>query len=144
MQWEKFRDLPNLLYTDGNEWALYRNGERVGASLRLSGDVSSDGEDAVTEADSEALHGLFRDFFRWEPVVPSSPKALAELLAPLCRLLRGNVQEALQVPTPPSPRSPSTGGFTSSPDADDQQFADAYAQTLTYARSWRACRARRT
>lgn len=29
-QWEKFKDLPNLLYTDANEWALYRLGERVG------------------------------------------------------------------------------------------------------------------
>ena len=42
-QWEKFRDLPNLLYTDGNEWAIYRSGERVGKPLRLSGDVTCDG-----------------------------------------------------------------------------------------------------
>src|SRR5256885_718148 len=26
-QWEKFKALPNLIYTDGNEWALYRNGK---------------------------------------------------------------------------------------------------------------------
>jgi hypothetical protein len=132
-QWEKFRDLPNLLYTDGNEWALYRNGERVGKLIRLSGDVSSDGEDAVTEADSEALQELFRDFFRWEPVVPSSPKALAELLAPLCRLLRGNVREALQVPDSALATLAVDWRIYLFPDADDQQFADAYAQTLTYA-----------
>ncbi len=29
VQREKFRDLPNLLYTDGNEWAIYRSGERA-------------------------------------------------------------------------------------------------------------------
>ena len=133
VQWEKFRDLPNLLYTDGNEWALYRNGEHVGKLLRLSGDVSSDGEDAVTEADAEALQELFRDFFRWEPVVPSSPKALAELLAPLCRLLRGNVQEALQVPDSALATLAVDWRIYLFPDADDQQFADAYAQTLTYA-----------
>jgi len=133
VQWEKFRDLPNLLYTDGNEWALYRNGERVGKLLRLSGDVASDGEDAVTEADSDALQELFRDFFRWEPVVPSSPKMLAELLAPLCRLLRSNVQEALQVPDSALATLAVDWRIYLFPDADDQQFADAYAQTLTYA-----------
>jgi len=133
VQWEKFRDLPNLLYTDGNEWALYRNGEREGKLLRLSGDVASDGEDAVTEADSDALQELFRDFFRWEPVVPSSPKMLAELLAPLCRLLRSNVQEALQVPGSALATLAADWRIYLFPDADDQQFADAYAQTLTYA-----------
>ncbi|HYN74412.1 MAG TPA: N-6 DNA methylase, partial [Candidatus Methanoperedens sp.] len=132
-QWEKFRDLPNLLYTDGNEWALYRGGERVGKLLRLSGDVAGDGEDAVTEVDSEALQELFHDFFRWEPVVPSSPKALAELLAPLCRLLRGNVQEALQVPDSALAALAVDWRTYLFPGADDHQFADAYAQTLTYA-----------
>ena len=132
-QWEKFRDLPNLLYTDGNEWALFRNGERMGKLLRLSGDVATDGEDAATEADAEALQELFRDFFRWEPVVPSSPKALAELLAPLCRLLRGNAQEALRVPDSALATLAVDWRIYLFPDADDRQFADAYAQTLTYA-----------
>jgi hypothetical protein len=133
VQWEKFRDLPNLLYTDGNEWALYRTGERVGKLLRLSGDIASDGEDAVTEDDAEALQELFRDFFRWEPRVPSSPKALAELLAPLCRLLRTDVQEALQKPDSALAALAVDWRTYLFPDADDQQFADAYAQTLTYA-----------
>ena len=132
-QWEKFRDLPNLLYTDGNEWALYRTGERVGKLIRLSGDVASDGEDAVTEADAEALQELFRDFFRWEPVVPSSPKALAELLAPLCRLLRSDVKEALQDSSSALAALAVDWRTYLFPDADDHQFADAYAQTLTYA-----------
>lgn len=28
-QWERLKGLPNLLYTDGREWALYRSGERA-------------------------------------------------------------------------------------------------------------------
>ncbi len=40
-QWQKFQDLPNLIYTDGNEWALFRNGERVGTMMRLARDVSA-------------------------------------------------------------------------------------------------------
>jgi hypothetical protein len=53
-QWEKFKDLPNLMYTDGNEWALYRNGERVGKLLKLSGDVTTDGKKAIGEADLDS------------------------------------------------------------------------------------------
>ena len=26
-QWDRFKNVPNIIYTDGNEWALYRNGE---------------------------------------------------------------------------------------------------------------------
>ncbi len=74
-QWEKFRDLPNLLYTDGNQWALYRGGERVGRLVRLSGDVTTDGPKAVTEADAVAVFGLLRDFLFWQPTAPATPRA---------------------------------------------------------------------
>ena len=26
-QWERFKSLPNLIYTDGSEWSLYRSGQ---------------------------------------------------------------------------------------------------------------------
>ncbi len=39
IQWNKFTDLPNLIYTDGNEWSLFRSVERVGAPVKLAGDV---------------------------------------------------------------------------------------------------------
>jgi len=26
-QWQKFKSLPNLIYTDGSEWSLFRSGE---------------------------------------------------------------------------------------------------------------------
>lgn len=34
-QWERLKSLPNLLYTDGNSFGLYRNGEREGPLVRL-------------------------------------------------------------------------------------------------------------
>lgn len=34
-QWKKFRALPNLIYTDGLEWTLYRRGERERGPVRL-------------------------------------------------------------------------------------------------------------
>ncbi|WP_406724259.1 hypothetical protein WJ438_05855 [Streptomyces sp. GD-15H] len=30
-QWDKLRDLPNLLYSNGTEWWLFRGGRQVGA-----------------------------------------------------------------------------------------------------------------
>ncbi len=35
-QWEKLKQLPNLLYTNGDEWALYRFGERIGDVARVN------------------------------------------------------------------------------------------------------------
>ena len=88
-QWEKFKDLPNLLYTDGNEWALYRTGVPQGRVVRLSGDVTIEGKTGASRSNAEELLTLLQDFLRWQPVVPASPRALADVLAPLCRLLRG-------------------------------------------------------
>ena len=42
-QWEKLQSLPNLIYTDGNEFSLWHNGELVGSVVRLTGDVESSG-----------------------------------------------------------------------------------------------------
>ena len=36
-QWERQRDLPNLIYTNGTEWRLYRDGEPVGEPVTLAG-----------------------------------------------------------------------------------------------------------
>lgn len=95
-QWHKFQDLPNLLYTDGNDLALYRNGQPVSQPVHLSGDITQDGPDAVSKEDAEALKRLFLIFLSWNPIVPNTPKALAELLAPLCRYLKSDVLEAVQ------------------------------------------------
>ena len=132
-QWGKFKDLPNLLYTDGNDWQLFRTGESAGRAVRLAGDVTIDGKNAISQADAEQLLGLLNDFLRWKPVVPASPRALADVLAPLCRLLRGEVQDVLQRPESSLTLLATDWRKYLFPDADDAQFADAYAQTLTYA-----------
>jgi hypothetical protein len=38
-QWDKLKSLPNLLYTDGNSFSLWRDGELIGKVIRLEGDV---------------------------------------------------------------------------------------------------------
>jgi hypothetical protein len=79
------------------------------------------------------MEALLRDFLSWEPVVPSSPSQLAEVLAPLCRLLREAALDAVQVADSALSELAAEWRQYLFPDADDKQFADAYAQTLTYA-----------
>lgn len=131
-QWNRFSALPNLVYTDGHAWALYRDGERIGPIVKL-GDISEDGAAALDTDTVARLETLLRDFTTWQPVVPSSPRRLAEVLAPLCRILRDEVRDAVQQEGSALSSLAGTWRQTLFPDADDDQFADAYAQTLTYA-----------
>ena len=131
--WKKFSDLSSVLYSDGLELGLFRRGERVGDLVKLSGDPRDDGAEAVTESDARDGASLFRSFFDWQPQAPHRPKALAEVLAPVCHLLREDVKEALaQTGSPLVALAEDWRQFFIA-DADDREFADAYAQTLTYA-----------
>ena len=138
-QFKRFAAVPNILYTDGNEWALYRSGLREGALVRVSRNVAEDGGKAVSSADAQAIEGLLQDFLAWEPILPTGEdgsldlKAFAELLAPLCRMLREDVKQSLR-----DERSPLVGLKVDwrqllFPDASDGEFADAYAQTVSFA-----------
>jgi hypothetical protein len=132
-QAKKLASHPNLVYTDGNEWALYREGTRVSKVVRASGDVRSDGTLAYDASQAVALETLLRDFLGWQPIVPSTPGALARLLAPLTRLLREAVLVALQRPESALSQLADEWRTVLFADADDAQFADSYAQTVTYA-----------
>ncbi len=136
-QWEKFTALPNVLYTDACEWALYRSGvqtqhENKPLVVRLGGLIER-GSAALDDATLTALFTLLTDFLNWSPIVPHEPRKLAELLAPLCRLLRADVAAAMQ--TEGSALKVLCGEIRQYlfPHTDDAQFADIYAQTLTYA-----------
>ncbi len=132
-QWEKLKALPNLIYTDGNEWALYRSGESKSEVIRFAGDVTIKGVGAIIDEDAAKLHTLLLDFLNWQPIAPNSPQALAQTLAPLCRLLREDVLVATSNPASSLTQLAGEWRVYLFPDADDEQFADAYAQTLTYA-----------
>ena len=132
-QFKRLSDHPNLIYTDGNEWALYRRGSAVGRVVTATGDVRSDGAAAYSDGECQSLEELLRDFLLWQPIVPTSPKALAEALAPLTRLLREGVLAALRDEGSNLSRLASEWRSIFFPDADDARFADAYAQTVTYA-----------
>jgi hypothetical protein len=130
-QWQKLKGLPNLIYTDSREWALYRHGERKAAIVRFKDDPTVSGKTAITTENADQLEALIRNFLFWSPTVPHKPSELASYLAPMTRFLRGEVEHALST-------SGSNVGLLATewrqyffPDADNARFADAYAQTVT-------------
>ena len=134
-QWAKLKGLPNLIYTDGRNWALYRSGDRPDGQpiVPLHDDPTTKGKAAVKQADADGLERLFRDFLRWKPSVPHNPSGLAKYLAPLTRFLRSDVEAALEVPGSAVELLANEWRQFFFPDSDNAKFADAYAQTVTYA-----------
>lgn len=128
-QWERLKSLPNLLYTDGNSFGLYRNGEREGPLVRLEGDLETAG--AKLAAPSTLLP-LLGDFLSWEPIAPKTPGQLAETAARLCRFLRDEVLEQLEQDNAALASLREDWRTLLFPDADDPTFADGYAQAVTF------------
>ena len=132
-QWNRFKHVPNILYTDGNEWAVYQSGERVSKLIRFNGDVCTDSKKAVSQNNSKELFHLLVDFIQWNPILPEKPKQLAAYLAPFCLLIREEVQDALKDENSPIQSLKNEIKDLLFPDADDFQFSDAYAQTVIFA-----------
>lgn len=128
-QWQKLQSLPNLLYTDGNEFSLWRNGQPAGPVVRLLGDVQTSGAKLDAPA---GLLALFEDFIQWQPIAPRDAKQLAETSARLCRLLRDEVTEQLSVGSDALTRLAADWRQLLFPEATDVQFADGYAQAVTF------------
>jgi hypothetical protein len=140
-QWERQRDLPNLLYTNGTDWRLYRDAELVGSPVRFTGALESAGAGLSAPPEFETL---LTDFLRWKPAPITSIGALVRAIAPLTRLLRGEVldQLALEKAALAAGESEYDQPFTGLardwrallfPQADNATFADGYAQAVTFA-----------
>jgi hypothetical protein len=128
-QWSKLRSLPNLLYSDGSAFALYRNGDLVGSVVSLDGQVDQAGADLKAP---QSLQPLLEDFLRWEPTPPRSARELAEVSARLCLFLREEVCEQLQHGCASLESLAADWRALLFPEADDERFADGYAQTVTF------------
>lgn len=129
VQWRRLQALPNLIYTDGNAFSLWRDGKLQGAIVRLEGEIDTSGAELKA---SDALLSLFADFFSWRPISPKSPARLAEMSARLCRLLREEVKEQLTLGNPGLTGLKNDWRKLLFPEADDDQFADGYAQAVTF------------
>ena len=128
-QWEKLQTLPNLMYTDGNEFSLWRDGKLCRDIVRLKGDITTSG---ARLASTENLLPLFADFLQWEPQPPRSVEQLADVTARLCRLLREEVTEQLDRGSASLTNLATDWRKLLFPDASDDAFADGYAQAVTF------------
>jgi hypothetical protein len=132
VQLRRFRSIPNLIYTDARDWTFYAEGVRQPAHDIRLGPIDETGDAEITEADAAKLREMLRVFLGWQPIVPSNPRALAEVIAPLTRMLRDDVAKGVA-----KPRSALSGIYedwkrTLFPEAEPEEFADSYAQTVTY------------
>lgn len=153
-QWQRLRNLPNLLYTNGTEWRLYRYGEPVLAStghdaVHLHGSFSGHG----TLSAPDALAAFFLNFLRWAPSPITSANQLVETLAPLAALLREEALRGLsdqkklydkeqeeaksrgeedEVLPPPLVGLRNDWRDTLAPNTSDEEFADSFAQTVVF------------
>lgn len=128
-QWAKLKSLPNLLYTDGNIFGLWRDGQLVDKLVELEGDVETAGTKLAAPA---TLPSLIADFLGWSPVPPRTVKQLAETSARLCRLLRDEVTEELERKNPGLTELAQEWRGLLFPQASDAEFADGYAQAVTF------------
>lgn len=141
-QWQRLRDLPNLLYTNGTHWRVFQYGVQVGDEVVLSGALKSAGQKLAADRPA-ALDALAKRVLCWQPEPIRRVSVLVQHMAPLCRLLREAVRDQLRAEARLSADAPASDrpftGLRSDwrrylfPTADDATFADGYAQTVTFA-----------
>ena len=128
-QWGKLKALPNLLYCDGQSFALYRDGIRVGDIVSFEADIRKAGGKLDTPP---KLEGILEDFLTWMPQPPRKVGQLAAISARLCRLLREEVEEQM------AQGAEGLLGLADDirallfPEWTDVDFADGYAQSVTF------------
>ena len=132
-QFDRYKaSLDNIAFTDYLEFVFYKKGERIDA-VRI-GEVTDDGIQPLPENFDRFL-SLMERLGNAEPQSITSPTQLARLMAAKARLLQVAAQKFL------------SGGKAEGsrlwklmedfrrvllPDTNKEQFADIYAQTLTY------------
>jgi hypothetical protein len=138
VQWERQKDVPNLVYTNGTEWRLYQDGEHR-RTVHFTGDLYDGKVTAPPEFET-----LLADFLVWQPLPITSMSSLVPAIARMTRLLRGEVQDQLA-----AEHAAVQGGADELlqpflglaaewrtmlfPHADEATFADGYAQTVSFA-----------
>ena len=141
-QWKKLQSLPNLLYTDGRAFTLFRQDSKAkdGATTQLKpafqfvmeDDPVHYGADAVSDKNVGDFRRLIDAFLIWEPISPTNVTQLADFLAPITRIMREEVEYALEADTRAFRILQTNWRTQLMPGLNDKQFADAYAQTLVY------------
>lgn len=150
-QWEGMSRLPNVIYTNGQTWFLYQNGQQQGKIVHLEGDIYRAGRRLrAPGATASAFEQMLRDFLLWQPDPLTTVRGLVTNIAPLCKLLRAEVHDRLleeerlghtrgnrRDPGLPFTELAQTWENYLFPHTDERDhktaFADRYAQTVTFA-----------
>jgi len=137
-QFAKLSLLPNVIYSNGQEWILRQLG-RPERTARFNLPLAAAG--SRLQPMDDAFAALIRDFLRWAPEPPRDLPGLVHAVSGLCRLLYLEVRDALAAEGH-RPRTAGPGSFRSLAndwrellfaDLNDDAFADQYAQTVTFA-----------
>lgn len=126
-QWERYSQLPTVIYTDGNDWTLWRSGS-PGATLSVC-DNLMDPASPVKVCGAEAVR-LFSDALDAPPLTITSTAQLARETARRCRALRDDVNSLDKSLLKEMTQDWRDILF---PDLADDGFVDAYAQTVAFA-----------
>ena len=131
-QWDRLSNLPNLLYTNGREWRLYRWGKLEGDAIEFAADPRLEGSAAVDAEIARKLGDRLSDFLQWQPCTPHEPSDLAEHLALLAQTLRREAEVALQQKNSKVLQLQRELAEFCIPDIKGEDVADIIAQTVTY------------
>jgi hypothetical protein len=136
-QWQRFRRLPNLIYSDGLSFELFRSGNRLKVDeipARVTFEIDLEGHEAIIPDAQQVTHlaTIIAAFLGWQPVQPRGLQELADRLAPLCAILRDAVLTGLGVEGSSVALVTQDVHDALFPYGDDALLADAYAQTCAY------------
>jgi len=132
-QLARYREsLTNLILTDYLEFRWYAEGEHR-ETARLA-TVTPDGKVKRSKGGVQAVADLLQKFFAQEVPTVGRPKELAERMAALARLTRNLIEETFRREGEAGALHAQLKAFreTLIPDLTPAQFADMYAQTITY------------
>ena len=97
--------------------------------MRLDGNIETSGSALAVPP---SLLPLLTDFLSWQPIPPQSAKQLAQVSARLCRLLRDEVVEQMELGSLALTELSKDWRLLLFPQASDAEFADGYAQAVTF------------
>jgi hypothetical protein len=136
-QLEKYRELPNLLYTNFWDLKLFQEKSEVQQAVLLPRECLDPGipyTARLASHDPGPALDLLARFFTYSLPYITKPAQLCQHLARAARLVRGAVEEAMEIAPPDSPLGQIYSEFRDILffELDQKEFADAYAQTLAY------------
>jgi predicted helicase len=119
----------NLILTNYLEFRWYVEGKQ-----RLKAVLAQRGGDEIQVSDTAGVAALIEGFLNYTGTPISTPENLAKQMARLTRTIRLATEEALKAETERGELRQLKRGFNEIllPDINDPEFADMYAQTVSY------------